>query len=120
MALIALVALPILPAMQVARSEPRPAEKTSVVEETHEPAAKANGVARASAYKKLTLYKLTVEREAPEEPAPVPKPERKPQKKEPEGRVRAGATSVDVLPGSARKASEPGSPTRKTSRAETC
>jgi sortase A len=111
--LIALVALPILPAMQNARSEPRPAEAASVVEEIPEPSAKANGEARESAYEKLALNKLTIEREAPEEPAPVPKPERKPQKKKPEGRVRVGATSVDVLPGPARKASEPRSHARK-------
>ncbi len=99
--------------MQNARSEPRPAETASVVEEIPEPSTKANGETRESAYEKLALNKLTIEREAPEEPAPVPKLERKPQKKNPEGRVRAGATSVDVLPGPARKASEPGSPTRE-------
>ena len=113
MALIALIALPTLPAMPVARSDPRPAEKASVVEETHEPTAKANGVTRASAYEKPALNKLTIEGESPEEPAPLPKPERKPQKKEPEGRVRAGATSVDVLPGPARKVAETKPPTRK-------
>jgi LPXTG-site transpeptidase (sortase) family protein len=117
--LIALVALPILPAMQIARSEPRPAETSSMVEETPEPAAKATGESRESAYEKLALNKLTIEREVPEEPAPAPEPELKPQnelkpqKKEPERRVRAGATSVDVLPGPAPKATEPKPPERK-------
>jgi sortase A len=77
-----------------------------VVEETPEPTAKATGETRESAYEKLALNKLTIEREAPEEQTPAPEPERKPQKKEPERRVRAGATSVDVLPGPARKAPE--------------
>ena len=83
-----------------------------MVEETPEPAAKATGESRESAYEKLALNKLTIEREVPEEPAPAPEPELKPQnelkpqKKEPERRVRAGATSVDVLPGPTRKAPE--------------
>jgi hypothetical protein len=98
MVLIALVALPILPAMQYARSEPRPAETAPVIEATHEPTSKANGEARESAYEKLALNKLTIEREASEEPESAQEPERKPQKKEPERRVRAGATGVDVLP----------------------
>ncbi len=105
--LIASLILPVLPTPQDARSEPRPAETASAVEETPEPAAKATKETKESAYEKLALNKLTIEREAPEEPAPAPEPERKPQKKEPERRVRAGATSVDVLPGPARKAPEP-------------
>jgi sortase A len=113
MALIALVTLPVLPAMQDARSEPRPAEKASVVEETPEPTAKASKETTKSAYEKLALNKLTIEREVPEEPAPAPEPELKPQKNEPERRVRAGATSVDVLPGPAPKATEPKPPERK-------
>jgi LPXTG-site transpeptidase (sortase) family protein len=90
-----------------------------MVEETPEPAAKATGESRESAYEKLALNKLTIEREVPEEPAPAPEPELKPQnelkpqKKEPERRVRAGATSVDVLPGPAPKATEPKPPERK-------
>jgi sortase A len=99
--------------MQDARSEPRPAEKASMVEETPEPTAKATGETRESAYEKLALNKLTIEREAPEEQTPAPEPERKPQKKEPERRVRAGATSVDVLPGPARKAPGPKPPAQK-------
>jgi sortase A len=97
--------------MQDARSEPRPTETASVVEETPEPTAKASKTTREAAYEKLALNKLTIEREAPEEPAPAPEPELKPQnelkpQKKPERRVRAGATSVDVLPGPARKATE--------------
>lgn len=98
--------------MQDARSEPRPAETASVVEENPEPTAKTSKETRESAYEKLALNKLTIEREAPEEPTPAPEPELtpqnelKPRKKEPERRVRAGATSVDVLPGPARKATE--------------
>lgn len=108
--------------MQDARSEPRPAETASVVEETPEPTAKASKETRESAYEKLALNKLTIEREAPEEPAPAPEPELKPQnelkpqKKEPERRVRAGATSVDVLPGPAQKATEPKPPERPPKR----
>ena len=119
MVLIALVALPVLPAMQDVRSEPRPAETASVVEETPESTAKASKETRESVYEKLALNKLTIEREAPEVPAPAPEPELKPQnelkpqKKEPERRVRAGATSVDVLPGPARKVTEPKPPERK-------
>jgi len=104
--LIASFILPVLPTPQDARSEPRPVETAPAVEETPEPTAKATKESRESAYEKLALNKLTIEREAPEEPAPAPEPERKPQKKEPERRVRAGATSVDVLPGPARKAPE--------------
>jgi sortase A len=96
-----------------ARSEPRPAEPASLVKETPEPTAKASKETKESAYEKLALNKLTIEREAPEKPAPAPEPELKPQKKEPECRVRAGATSVDVLPGPARKATEPKPPERK-------
>ena len=99
--------------MQDARSESRPAETVSVVEEAPEPTAKANGETRESAYEKLALNKLTIEREAPEEPAPAPEPERKPQKKKPERRVRAGATSIDVLPGPAREAPEPQPPAQE-------
>ncbi len=114
MVLIASFILPVLPTPQDARSEPRPVETAPAVEETPEPTAKATKESRESAYEKLALNKLTIEREAPEEPAPAPasapasapEPERKPQKKEPERRVRAGATSVDVLPGPARKAPE--------------
>jgi sortase A len=112
--LIALVALPILPAMQDARSEPRPAETASVVEETPESSAKASKETRESAYEKLALNKLTIEREVPEEPAPAPEPERKPRKKEPERRVRAEVTSVDVLPGPAQKAPKPKPTARKS------
>lgn len=114
--LIALVALLVLPAMQDARSEPRPAETASVVEETPEPTAKASKETTESAYEKLALNKLTIEREAPEDPAPTPEPALKPQKKEPERRVRAGATSVDVLPGPAQKATEPKPPERPPKR----
>lgn len=99
--------------MQDARSKSRPAETVSVVEEAPEPTAKANGETRESAYEKLALNKLTIEREAPEEPAPAPEPERKPQKKKPERRVRAGATSIDVLPGPAREAPEPQPPAQE-------
>jgi hypothetical protein len=119
MVLIALVALPVLPAMQDARSEPRPVKTASVVEETPESTAKASKETRESVYEKLALNKLTIEREAPEVPAPAPEPELKPQnelkpqKKEPERRVQAGATSVDVLPGPARKVTEPKPPERK-------
>ncbi len=70
--LIALVVLPILPAMQDIRLEPHPADTTSVVEETHEPTAKANKEIRASAYDKLALNKLTMERKAFEERTPAP------------------------------------------------
>lgn len=115
MVLIASLVLTILPTLQDARSEPRPAELASAGEEPTKPTAKANGVTRESAYEKLALNKLTIEREAPEEPAPSPETKRKPQKKEPERRVRAGATSVDVLPGPTRKASKPKPPTRKLS-----
>jgi hypothetical protein len=72
--LIAFVALPILPAMQDARSEPRPAETASVVEETPEPTAKATGETRESAYEKLALNKLTIEREAPKNRRPPRSP----------------------------------------------
>jgi sortase A len=99
--------------MQDARSEPRTAETASVVEETPEPTAKASRETRESAYEKLALNKLTIEREAPEAPAPPTKPELKPQKKEPERRVRAGATSVDVLPGPSPKAPKPKPPAHK-------
>jgi len=105
--LIALVALPILPAMQDARSEPRPAETTpAAAEEAPKRTATVNRETRESAYEKLALNKLTIEREAPEEPEPTPKPERKPQKKKQERRVRAGATGADLLPGPARKVRE--------------
>ena len=100
--------------MQDARSESRPAETAPVIEATHEPTSKVNGEARESAYEKLALNKLTIEREAPEEPEPAPEPERKPQKKEPERRVRAGATGVDVLPGPARKAPKQKPPAQET------
>jgi hypothetical protein len=70
--LIALVVLPILPAMQDIRLEPRPADTTSVVEETHEPTAKANKEIRESAYDKLVLNKLTMERKDFEERTPAP------------------------------------------------
>ncbi len=113
MVLIASFILPVLPTPQDARSEPRPVETAPAVEETPEPTAKATKESKESAYEKLALNKLTIEREAPEEPAPAPEPERKPQKKEPERRVRAGATSVDVLPGPARKAPEPKPTERK-------
>ncbi len=83
------------------------------VEKTPEPTAKATKETRESAYEKLALNKLTIEREAPKEPAPAPEPERKPRKKELERRVRAGATSVDVLPGPARKAPESKPPEQK-------
>jgi hypothetical protein len=104
--------------MQDARSEPRPAEPASIVKETPEPTAKASKETRESAYEKLALNKLTIEREAPEKPAPAPEPELKPHKMEPERRVRVGATSVDVLPGPARKATEPKPPERKASVSE--
>ncbi len=113
MVLIASFILPVLPTPQDARSEPRPVETAPAVEETPEPTAKATKESRESAHEKLALNKLTIEREAPEEPAPAPEPERKPQKKEPERRVRAGATSVDVLPGPARKAPKPKPPARE-------
>ncbi len=70
--------------MQDVRSEPRLAETASVGEETFEPTAKVAGETRESGYEKLALNKLTIKREAPEEPAPALEPERKPQKKEPE------------------------------------
>jgi sortase A len=111
--LIALVTLPILPAMQDARSEPRPAGTTSAVEKAPEQTAQANRGTIESAYEKLALNELTIEREAPEEPAPAPEPERKPQKKEPKRRMQAGATGVDVLPGPTRKASKPKPPEQK-------
>jgi sortase A len=111
--LIASLILPVLPTPQDARSEPRSAETAPAVEEPPEPPTKATRETRASAYEKLALNKLTIEREAPEEPAPAPEPERKPQKKEPERRVRAGATTVDVLPGPARKAPKPKPPARE-------
>lgn len=87
-----------------------------MVEETPGPTAKIGKETRESAYEKLALNKLTIEREAPEESAPAPEPERKPRKQEPERRVRAGATSVDVLPGPARKATEPKPPERKPTK----
>ena len=82
------------------------------MEETPEPPAKSSKEARESAYEKLALNKLTIERPAPQEPAPAPEPDRKPQK-EPERRVRAGASSIEVLPGPSRKTPEPKAPTRK-------
>jgi sortase A len=112
--LIASLILPVLPTLQDARSEPRPAETAPAVEEPPEPPTKATRETRKSAYEKLALNKLTIEREAPEEPAPAPAPERKPQKKEPERRVQAGATTVDVLPGPARKAPESKPPARES------
>ncbi len=108
----ALIALPILPAIQEARSEPRPVATASTVEEAPEKTAKVTGETRKSAYEKLALNKLIIKREAPEEPAPAPEPVRKPKKK-PERRVQAGATSVDVLPGPARKVREQKPPTWK-------
>jgi sortase A len=99
--------------MQDARSEPRPAETATMVEETPEPTAKVSKETRESAYEKLALNQLTIKREAPEEPAHAPEPKRKPQKKEPERRVRAGATSIDVLPGPAQKFPKQKSPKQK-------
>ena len=114
--MIALATLPVWPSTQDARSEPRPAETASTVEETPEPPAKSSKETRESAYEKLALNKLTIERPAPREPAPAPapapEPDRKPQQ-EPERRVRAGASSIEVLPGPSRKTPEPKAPTRK-------
>ncbi len=111
--LIATLILPVLPTPQDARSEPRPAKTASVIEKTPEPTAKASKETREAAYEKLALSKLAIEREAPEEPAPAPETERKPRKKEPERRVRAGATSLDVLPGPAQKTPKPKPTERK-------
>ncbi len=122
MVLIALVTLPILPATQDARSEPRPVQTAPAVEEAPEPSTRVSKETRESDYEKLALNKLTIERPAPEEPAPeepapAPEPERKPEK-EPEHRVRAGAASVSVLPGPSRQTPEPKAPPRKASPRE--
>lgn len=118
MILVALATLPVLPATQDASSEPRsvetrPTETTDpAVEEAPEPSVRVRKESREAAYEKLALDRLDIEEAAPEEPAPTPEPERKPEK-EPEQSVRAGATSVSVLPGPTRKAPEPKAPPRK-------
>jgi hypothetical protein len=89
--------------MQDIRLEPHPADTTSVVEETHEPTAKANKEIRESAYDKLALNKLTMERKAFEERTP----------RKPNGSRRRRIRSIDVLPGPARKAPEPKPAERK-------
>jgi sortase A len=100
--------------MHDARSEPRPVEadaakeKEPTVEKATESSGRASKETRESAYDRLALDKLTIEREAPKKPAPekqAPAPEvpKQAPAKEPERRVRAGAASVSVLPGPARK-----------------
>ena len=97
--LVALVTLAALPTAQAARTEPRPAEAVPAAEKSSKPS-RADKAARGSAYDKLSLNKLTIERPAPKKPAPVPKPEQNEKKVE-----RAPqAANVSVLPGQPRKA----------------
>jgi sortase A len=112
--LVALPTLTALPTTQAAKTEPRSAKAVSATEE----ASKSPGVskrAKRSAYDKLALNKLTIERPAPKKPAPAPEPE---QNKEAERSPQAGATSVSVLPGPSRKASARRAPARKAPEKE--
>jgi sortase A len=97
--LVALVTLAVLPTTQAARTEPRPAETVPAAEKASKPS-RADKAARESAYDKLSLNKLAIERPAPKKPAPAPKPEQNEKKAE-----RAPQTAnVSMLPGQPRKA----------------
>ena len=106
--LVALVTLAALPTTQAARTEPRPAEAGPTAEKASKPS-RTDQAARESAYDKLSLNKLAIERPAPKKPAPTPKPEQNEKKAE-----RAPQTAnVSMLPGQPRK-----SPARRVPKKE--
>ena len=100
--LVALVTLAALPTTQAARTEPRPAEAVPAAEKASKPS-RADKAVRESAYDKLSLNKLAIERPAPKKPSPAPKPEQNEKKAERAPQTEAGAASVSVLPGQPRK-----------------
>jgi sortase A len=106
--LVALVMLAALPTTQAARTESRPAEAVPAratvpaAEKASKPS-RADKAARESAYDKLSLNKLTIERPAPKKPAPAPKPEQNEKKAERAPQTETRAASVSVLPGQPRK-----------------
>lgn len=125
-ALVALAALPILPETHSATAKLRsavvvPAKATTgpAAEETPEPPPKADRKTKKSSPKKLVIERPPPKEPAPEEPVPeksvpeepaparepAPKPERDSERnsdEKPVRSLRAGATSVPVLPGPAR------------------
>jgi sortase A len=106
--LVALVTLAALPTTQAARTEPRPAEPVPAratvpaAEKASKPS-RADKAARESAYTKLSLNKLAIERPASKKPAPAPKPEQNEKKAERAPQTETRAASVSVLPGQPRK-----------------
>ena len=100
--LVALVTLAALPTTQAARTEPRPAEAVPAAEKASKPS-RADKAVRESAYDKLSLNKLAIERPPPKKPSPAPKPEQNEKKAERAPQTEAGAASVSVLPGQPRK-----------------
>ncbi len=105
-ALIVLAILSVLLATQFTVTEARPVEAVPVkatdpvTEKAPKPSAKASKKTKESAYEKLALNKLVIERPTPNEPAP--EPERNPEK-ESNNHPRAQVASVPVLPGPQRK-----------------
>ncbi len=119
--LVALATLAALPTTQAARTEPRPVEAIPV-EATIPAAEKASKLSRAgkaareSAYDKLSLNKLFIERPARKKAAPARKPEH--SEKKAERSPQAGAASVSVLPGHPRKAPARRVPKKEPSKKE--
>lgn len=115
-ALIVLAILSVLLATQFTVTEARPVEAVPVkatdpvTEEAPKPSAKASRKSKESAYEKLALNKLVIERPTPKEPAQ--EPERNPEK-ESKNHPRAQVASVPVLPGPQRKVPPQNAPKRE-------
>ena len=116
--LVTLATLPILPTTQTATTKLRTAVVVPLAEKTPEPPPRADRKIREPAPKKLVIERPPSEKPASREPAPekpatptpepVPEPERDSDRSSDENLVRslrAGATSVPVLPGADRKVS---------------
>jgi sortase A len=113
-ALVTLATFPILPATQTDTTKLRTAVVVPIAEKTPEPHPKANRKIREPVPKKLVIERPPPEKLAPreltpEKPAvPIPEPTPDPERNSDKNLVRplrAGATSVPVLPGADRKVS---------------
>ena len=117
-ALVTLATLPILPTTQTATTKLRTAVVVPLAEKTPEPPSRVDRKIREPAPKKLVIERPPSEKPASREPAPekpatptpkpAPGPEQDSDRSSNENLVRplrAGATSVPVLPGADRKVS---------------